>query len=48
MGIVQGLLATLFGSGRNVIADTAEVFRVNAEKDAVREAVATQAVKEAS
>lgn len=43
MGIVQGLLATLFGSGRNVIADTAEVFRVNAEKDAVREAVAQQA-----
>lgn len=43
MGIVQGLLATLFGSGRNVIADTAEVFRVNAEKDAEREAVAQQA-----
>lgn len=43
MGIVQGLLETLFGNGRNVIRDTAEVFRVNAEQDAVREAVAQQA-----
>ncbi|MBN2906501.1 MAG: holin family protein [Rhodobacteraceae bacterium] len=31
MGLIEGLVTLLFGNGRNVIADTAEVFRVNAE-----------------
>ncbi|MDO6585481.1 holin family protein [Salipiger sp. 1_MG-2023] len=37
-GIVGSLLGLLFGSGRNVIAETAEVFRENAEAQATREA----------
>ena len=31
MGLIQQMLVALFGSGRNVVAETAEVFRVNAE-----------------
>lgn len=38
MGLITGLMAFLFGDGRNVVAETAEVFRENAEKAAVREA----------
>ena len=43
MGVVQALFSGLFGSGRNVISETAEVFTVNAEKDAVRVAEARTA-----
>jgi hypothetical protein len=38
MGIIEMLFGTLFGSGRNVVKETAEVFRVNAEADAARSA----------
>lgn len=38
MGLITGLMAFLFGDGRNVVAETAEVFRENAEKAAMREA----------
>ena len=37
MNFATGLMAMLFGSGRNVIAETAEVFRENAEAAGVRE-----------
>ena len=40
MGLITGLMTFLFGDGRNVVAETAEVFRENAEKGAVREAEA--------
>ncbi|MBM7067663.1 holin family protein [Actibacterium sp. 188UL27-1] len=36
MGLIDGVLGFLFGSGRNVIRETAEVFRPNAEAEAVR------------
>lgn len=35
--MVKDLLTALFGNGRNVIAQTAEVFRVNAEGEAQRD-----------
>lgn len=38
MGLINGLMNFLFGDGRNVVAETAEVFRENAEKGAVRAA----------
>lgn len=38
MGLIAGLMGFLFGDGRNVVAETAEVFRENAEKGAVRAA----------
>ncbi|TCP42120.1 holin family protein [Rhodovulum marinum] len=31
MGLIQGLAGILFGSGRNVVAEAAEVFRVNSD-----------------
>ncbi|WP_010141724.1 holin family protein [Oceanicola sp. S124] len=31
MGLIDGLLGAIFGGGRNVVRETAEVFRVNAE-----------------
>ncbi len=36
MGLISGLLALLFGSGRNVVRETAEIFRENAEAGAER------------
>jgi hypothetical protein len=36
MGLITGLLNVVFGSGRNIIKETAEVFRANAEEDAER------------
>lgn len=36
MGLIAGLLNIVFGSDRNVIKQTAEVFRANAEGDAAR------------
>ena len=38
MGLITGLMQFLFGDGRNVVAETAEVFRQSAEKAAVRAA----------
>ncbi|MHA6347024.1 holin family protein [Roseivivax sp. CAU 1761] len=38
MGMIQRAMDMVFGSGRNVIAETAEVFRVNAEAQARRDA----------
>ena len=43
MGLIGELFGMLFGNGRNVIAETAEVFRENAEKGASREADLQQA-----
>lgn len=36
MGLMEKLLGLVFGSGRNVVAETAELFRVNAEAQAQR------------
>jgi len=36
MGLIAGLMTFLFGDGRNVVSETAEVFRENAEGRAVR------------
>ena len=38
MGLINGLMTLLFGDGRNIVAETAEVFRENTEKGAVRAA----------
>ncbi|MBY6005956.1 holin family protein [Salipiger bermudensis] len=38
MGLIERAMGLLFGSGRNVVAETAEVFRVNAEACDAREA----------
>lgn len=38
MGLIQGFLSLMFGSGRNVIRETAEVFTENAESGAKRAA----------
>ena len=37
-GLLGAVLGALFGGGRNVVRDTAEVFRVNAEAEAARTA----------
>ena len=36
MGLISGLLGVIFGNNRNVIKETAEVFRANAEEDTAR------------
>ncbi len=47
MGIIGGLFELLFGSGRNVLRETAEVFRENAETSAERgHDVRTQAMQQ--
>jgi len=38
MGLIERVFSLVFGSGRNVVAETAEVFRVNAEAQAGRDA----------
>lgn len=38
MGLIGTVFDMFFGNGRNVVRDTAEVFRENAENSAVREA----------
>lgn len=38
MGLIENLFSLVFGSGRNVVAETAQVFRENAEAGAVRAA----------
>ena len=40
MGVITGVLDAVFGGGRNVVAETVEVFRENAEGAAVRERAA--------
>lgn len=44
MGLMGTVLTTVFGGGRNAIAETAEVFRENAEAGAVRDASGKAAV----
>jgi hypothetical protein len=36
MGLMQGLWTTLFGGGRNAVAEVVELFRVGAEAEAAR------------
>lgn len=43
MGLITGLMTFLFGDGRNILVETAEVFRENTEKGAVRAADARSA-----
>jgi hypothetical protein len=43
MGLITEITGSLFGGGRNVVAETAEVFRVNAEAEAQRDANASHA-----
>lgn len=43
MAVIDTVLGTLFGAGRNILRDTAEVFRENAEAGADREAALRQA-----
>ncbi|WP_342075927.1 holin family protein [Yoonia sp. SS1-5] len=38
MGLINGLMTFLFGDGRNIVAETAEIFRENTEKGAERAA----------
>jgi hypothetical protein len=38
MGLINGLMQFLFGDGRNIVTETVEVFRENAENGAVRDA----------
>mgnify|MGYP001814672709 CR=1 FL=1 len=38
MGLIGHVLSVIFGGGRNVVRDTVEVFRPNAEADALRDA----------
>ncbi|MFA3915792.1 holin family protein [Ruegeria hyattellae] len=42
MGLIDGIMALLFGAGRNVVRETAEVFRENAEAGAERGAAARE------
>ncbi len=44
MGLIDGIVTLLFGSGRNMVRETAEVFRENAEAGADREAALKGAV----
>ncbi|WP_341365851.1 holin family protein [Yoonia sp. BS5-3] len=38
MGLIDGVMSFLFGDGRNVVVETAQVFRENTEKGAIRAA----------
>ncbi|MEX0349678.1 MAG: holin family protein [Paracoccaceae bacterium] len=40
MGLIDGVISLLFGAGRNVVRETAEVFRENSEAGAQRDAAA--------
>ena len=44
MGLISGMFDILFGNGRNVVRETAEVFRENAEAGAERSATIQNAV----
>ena len=39
MGLIDGFIGFLFGGGRNVVRETAEIFRENAETGAQRSAI---------
>lgn len=43
MGLIEGLLGLVFGGGRNVVKETAEVFRENAEAGAERDLLRSSA-----
>ncbi|OZB20041.1 MAG: carboxylesterase [Rhodobacterales bacterium 34-62-10] len=43
MALIDTVLTAVFGGGRNVLRETAEVFRANAEEDAARDAALRQA-----
>ena len=43
MAVIGDVVRAVFGEGRNVVAETAEVFRVNAEAEAQRDAAASHA-----
>ena len=42
MGLIEQIFSSIFGDGRNVIVETAQVFRENAEGAGVREAAIKQ------
>ena len=42
MGLIEQIFTSIFGDGRNVIVETAQVFRENAEGAGVREAAIKQ------
>jgi hypothetical protein len=47
MGLIERIFGGLFGGGRNIVAETAEVFRENAEQRAVRDTgLRAQAMRE--
>ena len=47
MGLIERIFSSVFGSGRNVIVETAQVFRENAEGAAVRQAsIQTQPIQQ--
>lgn len=43
MALITDVLRAAFGGQRNIVAETAEVFRINAEAEAQRDAAATHA-----
>lgn len=43
MGMIADVVGAFFGSGRNLVVETAEVFRVNSEAEAQRDAEAYRA-----
>lgn len=43
MGLISGIMGLLFGNSRNVLVETAQVFRPNAEASAIRDADAKDA-----
>lgn len=42
MGLIERIFSTIFGNGRNIIVETAEVFRENSESAAGRDATIKQ------
>lgn len=43
MGLIERILTAVFGGGRNAVAETVEIFRENAEREAEREGDLRQA-----
>ena len=49
MGLIERIFSSVFGNGRNVIVETAQVFRENAEGAAVRQAsIQTQSMQQSA
>ena len=46
MGLIERLVAMVFGGGSNVLRDTVEIFRENAENAAARDSAASRAALE--